>query len=104
MMTESEQALDVAQVERLAVKVKGLIDLLERTRAELEAANQEKAALRGELDGLRDKLEGASAERAAEVERLLAERGQIRERVQRMLGQIETIGAALEDEEALTEA
>ena len=103
-MAESEQALDVAQVERLAVKVKGLIDLLERTRAELEAANREKAALRGELDGLREELEGAGAERAAEVERLLAERDQIRERVQRMLGQIETIGAALEDEEALTEA
>lgn len=103
-MAESEQALDVAQVERLAVKVKGLIDLLERTRAELEAANQEKVALRGELDGLREQMEGASAEREAEVERLLAERDQIRERVQRMLGQIETIGASLEDEEALTEA
>lgn len=103
-MAESEQALDVAQVERLAVKVKGLIDLLERTRAELEAANQEKVALRGELDGLREQMEGASSERAAEVERLLAEREQIRERVQRMLGQIETIGASLEDEEALAEA
>ena len=104
MMAESEQALDVAQVERLAEKVKGLIDLLQRTRAELEAANQEKVALRGELDGLREKMEGASSEREAEVERLLAEREQIRERVQRMLGQIETIGASLEDEEALTEA
>ena len=104
MMAESEQALDVAQVERLAVKVKGLIGLLERTRAELEAANQENVVLRGELDGLREQMEGASSERAAEVERLLAERDQIRERVQRMLGQIETIGASLEDEEALTEA
>lgn len=104
MMAESEQALDVAQVERLAEKVKGLIDLLERTRAELEAANQEKVALRGELDGLREQMEDASSEREAEVERLLAEREQIRERVQRMLGQIETIGASLEDEEALTEA
>lgn len=103
-MTESEQALDVAQVERLAVKVRGLIDLLERTRAELEAANQEKVALRGELDGLREQMEGASSERAAEVEGLLAEREQIRVRVQRMLGQIETIGATLEDEEALSEA
>ncbi len=103
-MEESEQALDVAQVERLAVKVKGLIDLLERTRAELEAANQEKVALRGELDGLREQMEGASSERAAEVEGLLAEREQIRVRVQRMLGQIETIGASLEDEEALSEA
>ena len=103
-MAESEQALDVAQVERLAVKVKGLIDLLERTRAELEAANQEKVALRGELDGLREQMEGASSERAAEVEGLLAEREQIRVRVQRMLGQIETIGATLEDEEALSEA
>lgn len=103
-MEESEQALDVAQVERLAVKVRGLIDLLERTRAELEAANQEKVALRGELDGLREQMEGASSERAAEVEGLLAEREQIRVRVQRMLGQIETIGATLEDEEALSEA
>ena len=102
-MEQSEQALDVAQVERLAVKVKGLIDLLERTRAELEAANQEKAALRGELDGLREQMEGASSERAAEVEGLLAEREQIRVRVQRMLGQIEAIGASLEDEEALSE-
>ena len=103
-MEVSEQALDVTQVERLAVKVKGLIDLLERTRAELEAANREKAALRGELDELREQMAGASSERAAEVERLLAEREQIRVRVQRMLGQIETIGAALEDEEALNEA
>lgn len=104
MMAEWEQALDVAQVERLADKVKGLIDLLARTRAELEAANQEKVALRGELDGLREQMEGASSERAAEVERLLAERDQIRERVQRMLGQIESIGASLEDGEAITEA
>ena len=102
-MEASEQALDVAQVERLAVKVKGLIDLLERTRAELEAANRDKAALRGELDGLREQMEGASSERAAEVEGLLAEREQIRVRVQRMLGQIEAIGASLEDEEALSE-
>lgn len=104
MMAESEQALDVAQVERLAVKVKGLIDVLERTRAELEAANREKAALRGQLDGLREELEGAGAARAAEVDRLLGERDQIRERVERMLGQIEAIGASLEDEEALAEA
>ena len=102
-MEASEQALDVAQVERLAVKVKGLIDLLERTRAELDSANREKAALRGELDGLREQMEGASSERAAEVEGLLAEREQIRVRVQRMLGQIEAIGASLEDEEALSE-
>ena len=103
-MEVSEQALDVTQVERLAVKVKGLIDLLERTRAGLEAANREKAALRGELDELREQMAGASSERAAEVERLLVEREQIRVRVQSMLGQIETIGAALEDEEALNEA
>ena len=98
MMQESEQALDVAQVERLAVKVKGLIDLLERTRAELEAAIRENAALRGELDGLRAEMDSASSERASEVERLLAERDQVRERVERMLGQIEAIGASLEDE------
>ena len=103
-MEESAQALDIAQVERLAAKVKGMIDLLERTRTALEATNEENAALRGELDGLREQMEGVSSARAAEVDQLLAERDQIRERVQRMLGQIETIGAALEDEEALAEA
>lgn len=102
MTEEAEQALDVVQVERLATKVKGLIDLLERTRAALDEANRENAGLRGELEGLREQVEGASAARADEVDRLLSEREQIRERVQRMLGQIETIGASLEDEEELT--
>lgn len=104
MMEESEQALDVVQVEQLAVKVKGLIDLLEQTRTALEAANHENTALRGELDGLREQIDGVNSARTAEVDRLLAEREQVRERVQRMLGQIENIGAALEleDEKALT--
>ena len=101
-MEVSERALDVVQIERLAEKVKGLIDLLERTRTDLEAAQRENAGLRGEVEALNEQLDGASAARASEVDRLLVEREQIRERVQRMLGEIETIGAELEDEETLT--
>ncbi len=104
MLEASEQALDVVQVERLAVKVKGLIDLLEETRTALEAANSDNAALRLERDRLREQIDGASAARAAEVNRLQAEREQIRERVERMLGQIESIGASLEDQQLLSEA
>jgi regulator of replication initiation timing len=103
-MDESAQALDLAQIERLAEKVKGLIDQLERTRSALAEASQENASLRREVDALRAQVEHAGAAQAAELQRLAEEREQIRERVQRMLLQIETIGASLEDQETLSEA
>ena len=103
-MDESAQALDLVQIERLAEKVKGLIDQLERTRSALAEASQENASLLREVDALRAQLEHAGAAQAAEAQRLLEEREQIRERVQRMLLQIETIGASLEDHETLSEA
>ena len=103
-MDESALTLDLVQVERLAEKVKGLIDQLERTRSALAEASEENATLLREVDALRAQMEQASAAQAAESKRLLEEREQIRERVQRMLGQIETIGASLEDQEALSEA
>ena len=103
-MDESAQTLDLVQIERLAEKVKGLIDQLERTRAALAEASEENASLLREVDALRAQVEHAGATQAAEAQRLLKEREQIRERVERMLRQIETIGASLEDQEALTEA
>ena len=101
-MDEATQPLDLVQIERLAEKVRGLIDLLERTRAKLAGADQENASLRGEIEALREQLDNATTVRAAEADRLLEEREQIRERVQRMLLQIETIGQSLEDQEVLT--
>ena len=103
-MDESAQGLDLVQIERLAERVKGLIDLLGQTRATLAEVNQENASLHHEIDALREKLKGMGAAQAAEADRLLAERDEIRERVQRMLRQIETIGASLEDQEAFSEA
>ncbi len=103
-MDESAQALDLVQIERLAEKVRGLIDQLERTRSALAEASQENASLLREVDALRAQLEHAGAARAAESQRLLEEREEIRERVQRMLLQLETIGASLEDQETLSEA
>ena len=97
-MDESAQALDLVQIERLAEKVKGLVEELERTRTALAEASQENASLLRDLDALRAQVEHAGSARAAEAKRLLQEREQIRERVQRMLGQIESIGASLEDE------
>lgn len=102
-MNESEQALDLVQIERLAEKVKGLIDQLEQSRAALAQADAQNAALQREVEELREHAASTGAAQAAETERLLAEREQIRERVQRMLQQIETIGASLEDQEAFAQ-
>lgn len=101
-MDEAAQALDLVQIERLAEKVKDLIDELERTRTALAEASRENASLLGEVDALRAQVEHAGAAQAAEARHLLEEREQIRERVQRMLLQIETIGQSLENQEAIT--
>lgn len=103
-MEETAPGFDMTQIERLAEKVKALVDVLQRTRTELETAQADNAALRAELAALREQSDTAGAARAAEIDRLQDEREAIRERVQRMLGQIETIGVTLADRDAFNEA
>lgn len=98
------QSLEIDAIDRLEQKLKQLIGVLDRTRAESARAtddlartrseyarvNDENARLRAEIDAARGRLaeaEGAGTELAA----LRGEREQIRERVEDMLEQIEAL-------------
>ena len=89
-MAVTAHVVDLDQIERLANKVKGLIGLLERTRAELTQTVDDNAKLQQEIEALRGQLANAEAT-SAEVSTLLSEREQIRTRVQDMLEQLEAI-------------
>ena len=82
------QSLDIEAIDRLEQKLKQLVAVLDRTRADVARANDENARLRAELDTARGRLaeaEGTGTELAA----LRQEREQIRGRVDEMLRQIE---------------
>ena len=98
------QSVDFEAIDRLEQKLKMLVTVLDRTRAEsaratdelvrtradYASANDENARLRAELDGARARL--ADAEGAgSELTVLRTEREQIRSRVDDMLRQIEAL-------------
>jgi regulator of replication initiation timing len=83
-------SLDIEAIDRLEQKLKQLVAVLDRTRADNARANDENARLRAELDAARMRIaeaEGTSTELAA----LRQEREQIRGRVDDMLKQIESL-------------
>ena len=84
------QSVDFEAIDRLEQKLKMLVTVLDRTRAETARANDENARLRGELELARARL--ADAEGAGtELTVLRTEREQIRGRVNDMLRQIEAL-------------
>ena len=98
------QSVDVEAIDRLEEKLKMLVAVLDRTRADSARAtdelvrtradsaraNEDNVRLRGELDGARARL--ADAEGAGpELTVLRTEREQIRRRVDDMLRQIEAL-------------
>ena len=87
-MVKTLQTVDLELIERLAEKVKGLVGLLERTRAELEQTVQDNQRLKREVESLSERLASAENE-GAEMKSLVAEREQIRTRVYEMLEQLE---------------
>jgi regulator of replication initiation timing len=83
-------SLDIEAIDRLEQKLKQLVAVLDRTRADNARAHDENARLRAELDAARMRIaeaEGTSTELAA----LRQEREQIRGRVDDMLKQIESL-------------
>ncbi|HYT67919.1 MAG TPA: cell division protein ZapB [Vicinamibacterales bacterium] len=83
-------AVDFEAIDRLEQKLKQLVAVLDRTRAEYARANDENVRLRAELDAARGRIaeaEGTGSELAA----LRQEREQIRGRVDDMLKQIEAL-------------
>jgi regulator of replication initiation timing len=89
-MSETAQYVDLATVDRLAQKVTGLVQVLERTRQELAEARSDNERLNEEIGALRESLAAARRE-TEEVETLRAERDQVRGRVAEMLDQLETL-------------
>ena len=87
-MAGALEAVNLEQIERLADKVKELIGLMEHTRGELSQTVEVNERLQLENESLRANLASAQST-SSEVPTLLAEREQIRERVQDMLKQLE---------------
>ena len=89
-MAKTTQTVDLEQIERLADKVKALVGILERTRAELSQTIQDNQRLQREVESIREELSTA-ANTGEEMTTLLAEREQIRSRVHEMLKQLDGI-------------
>jgi regulator of replication initiation timing len=83
-------SIEFEAIDRLEQKLKQLVAVLDRTRAEYTRATDDNARLRMELDATRGRLaeaEGIGPELAA----LRSERDQIRTRVEDMLKQIDAL-------------
>ena len=89
-MAGALEAVNLEQIERLADKVKELIGLMEHTRGALSQTVEGNERLQLENESLRANLASAQST-SSEVPTLLAEREQIRERVQDMLEQLEAV-------------
>jgi regulator of replication initiation timing len=82
--------VEIEPIDRLEEKVKLLVSMIDRLRADQSRASDENARLSRELDGMKARLaeaEGTSTELAA----LRQERDAIRSRVGEMLAQIESL-------------
>jgi FtsZ-binding cell division protein ZapB len=82
--------VDLAPIDRLEEKVKLLVGMVDRLRAEIARATDDNSRLARELDGMRARVaeaEGVTPELVA----LKEERDLIRSRVNEMLGQIEAL-------------
>ena len=84
------RAVDLEPIDRLEEKVKLLVGMIDRLRAENARAAEENARLLRELDGVRARLNEAEGT-GAELTALHEERNLIRARVGEMLRQIEAL-------------
>jgi len=87
-MVQMMHTVDLEPIERLAEKVKGLVDLLENTRSELEQTVDDNQRLKHEVESLSERLASVENE-GTEMKTLVTEREQIRTRVYEMLEQLE---------------
>ena len=82
--------VDIESIERLANKVKELVELLERTKTELSKQIEDNARLTKAIENLESER-SANQSDPVDVENLLDEREQIRKRVTTILEQLERI-------------
>jgi len=84
------RAIDLDPIDRLEEKIKLLISVVSRLRAEQTTAAEEHARLTQELDALRARLGDVQGVNA-ELDALRHEREAIRQRVAEMLSHLETL-------------
>ena len=81
---------DLEPIDRLEEKIKLLVQMVTRLRAEQSKAADENSRLSREIDALRGRVSDAQGARA-EIEVLRGERDAIRDRVSEMLSQLESL-------------
>lgn len=84
------RGVDLEPIDRLEEKVRMLVGMIDRLRADNTRASEENARLTRELDAVRARLVEAEGT-GAELSALREERELIRTRVAEMLDQIETL-------------
>ena len=84
------RGVDLEPIDRLEEKVKLLVGMIDRLRAENARASEDNARLSRELDGMRAQLAEAEGT-GVELTSLREERDLIRTRVSEMLEQIESL-------------
>ena len=90
MAKTATQAAGLEPIDRLEQKVKMLVSVVERMKAEQARAADDNERLARELDALRAKL-AASESVSSELSALKGERDVIRSRVAEMLDQLEAL-------------
>ena len=90
-MVKTEAPLELKPIEQLAERVQSLVEVLGTTREELKMALDDNTRLSGEVEELRGKLQAAEEQQETQLRELQSERDEIRDRITRMLEQIEEI-------------
>jgi regulator of replication initiation timing len=90
MPKTATRSIDLEPIDRLEEKVKLLVTMIERMRAEQARAVEENVRLAREVDGLRDRL-ASSETLSTELSTMKEERDVIRTRVTEMLEQLDAL-------------
>jgi regulator of replication initiation timing len=90
LATRELDGVDLQPIDRLEEKVRMLVDMIDRLRADNARAAQDNERLANELNGLRARLADAEGTNV-ELKSLREERDVIRTRVNEMLHQIDSL-------------
>jgi len=90
MPKTATRSIDLEPIDRLEEKVKLLVTMIERMRAEQARAVEENVRLAREVEGLRDRL-ASSETLSTELSTMKEERDVIRTRVTEMLEQLDAL-------------
>ena len=90
MVKQATRTVDLEPIDRLEDKIKLLVDMVSRLRAEQDRAAEENTRLAREIESLRARLTEADSA-STELAALRDERDVIRTRVADMLSQLESL-------------